>query len=136
VPVTVATLLGTPSLSLTLHTRAAAVDRPVSWVHVSELPDPTPFLEGGELLLTTGLALLHPDQSMADYVRRLADAGVVGLGLGTGLSHPAVPGELVRAADDCGLAVLEVPRQTPFIALSRTVSPAPRRRSSSGWRGT
>jgi PucR family transcriptional regulator, purine catabolism regulatory protein len=124
VPVTVATLLGTPSLSLTLHTRAAAVDRPVSWVHVSELPDPTPFLEGGELLLTTGLALLHPDQSMADYVRRLADAGVVGLGLGTGLSHPAVPGELVRAADDCGLAVLEVPRQTPFIALSRAVSAA------------
>jgi PucR family transcriptional regulator, purine catabolism regulatory protein len=124
VPVTVATLLGTPSLALTLHTRVAAVDRPVSWVHVSELPDPTPFLEGGELLLTTGLALLHADQSMADYVRRLADAGVVGLGLGTGLSHPAVPGDLVRAADDCGLAVLEVPRQTPFIALSRAVSAA------------
>ncbi|MET0765514.1 MAG: PucR family transcriptional regulator [Blastococcus sp.] len=123
-PVTVATLLGTPSLALTLHTRVAAVDRPISWVHVSELPDPTPFLEGGELLLTTGLALLHPDQSMADYVRRLADAGVVGLGLGTGLSHPDVPLDLVRAADDCGLAILEVPRHTPFIALSRAVSAA------------
>ncbi len=123
-PVTVATLLGTPSLALTLHTRDAAVDRPLSWVHVSELPDPTPFLEGGELLLTTGLALQHPGRETAGYVRRLAEAGVVALGLGTGLSHPEVPAELVRAADECGLAVLEVPHGTPFIAISRVVSAA------------
>jgi purine catabolism regulator len=100
------------------------VDRPISWVHVSELPDPTPFLEGGELLLTTGLALLHEGVRAEEYVCRLADAGVVGLGLGTGLSLSTVPPELVRAADACGLAVLEVPRETPFIALSRAVSAA------------
>jgi purine catabolism regulator len=122
VPVTVATLLGTASLALTLHTRSAPVDRAVSWVHVSELADPTPFLEGGELLLTTGLALAP--EGTGEYVRRLAAAGVVGLGLGTGLSHAEVPAELVAAADEHGLAVLEVPRQTPFIALSRAVSTA------------
>ena len=27
------------------------------WVHISELPDPTPWLSGGELLLTTGMQL-------------------------------------------------------------------------------
>lgn len=119
---TVSALLGTASLELTLHTRTAAVDRPLSWVHVSELADPTPFLEGGELLLTTGLSLTPADAP--DYVRRLAGAGVVALGLGTGLTHPRVPGELVAAADEAGLAVLEVPRRTPFIALSRAVSRA------------
>jgi PucR family transcriptional regulator, purine catabolism regulatory protein len=124
VRVTVATLLGTASLDLTLHTRSAPVDRPVSWVHVSELADPTPFLEGGELLLTTGLALLQDGRHVEDYVRRLADTGVVGLGLGTGLSHPEVPADLVAAAEEHGLAVVEVPRQTPFIALSRAVSAA------------
>jgi purine catabolism regulator len=121
VPVSIATLLDTPGLALRLHTTAAPVDRPVAWVHVSELPDPTPFLEGGELLLTTGLAL-RADQPVEAYVRRLADAGVVGLGLGTGLSHSVVPAELVSAADTYGLAVVEVPRETPFIALSRAVS--------------
>ncbi|WP_205730254.1 PucR family transcriptional regulator [Blastococcus sp. TF02-8] len=121
-PVTVATLLGTTSLGLELHTRTAPVDRPVSWVHVSELADPAPFLEGGELLLTTGLALTPEDT--AAYVRRLAAAGVVGLGLGTGLSHAEVPAALVATAQEHGLAVLEVPRQTPFIALSRAVSSA------------
>ena len=120
-PVTIRALLDTPALGLTLHTTTAAVDRPVSWVHVSELADPTPFLEGGELLLTTGLAL-PPGAPVAEYVRRLADSGIVALGLGTGLSHDVVPAELVSAADARGLAVLEVPRRTPFIALSRAVS--------------
>ena len=123
-PVTVASLVGTASLELALHTRTAAVDRPVSWVHVSELADPTPFLEGGELLLTTGLALPSDDGGTRDYVRRLAGAGVVALGLGTGLSHAVVPELLVAAADAHGLAVLEVPRATPFIAISRAVSAA------------
>ncbi|MBJ7451762.1 MAG: PucR family transcriptional regulator [Blastococcus sp.] len=122
-PFTVAQLLGSPTLGLRLHTREALVDRPVSWVHVSELPDPTPFLEGGELLLTTGLALTS-GAPVDRYVERLAAAGVVALGLGTGLSHAEVPADLVTAADARGLAVLEVPRQTPFIALSRAASAA------------
>src|ERR671916_652977 len=124
VPVTVATLLGSASLELTLHTRSAPVDRAVSWVHVSELADPTPFLAGGELLLTTGLALAP--EGTGEYVRRLAAAGVVGLGLGTGLSHAEVPAELVTAADEHGLAVLEAPRSPPAL----------RAPSSTGWPGT
>ena len=31
--------------------------RPIRWVHISELEDPTPWLSGGELLLTTGIQL-------------------------------------------------------------------------------
>ncbi|MDP9406517.1 MAG: PucR family transcriptional regulator [Actinomycetota bacterium] len=122
-PVTVADLLANPALDLRLHTAAAAVDRPISWVHVSELPDPTPFLEGGELLLTTGVALR--DGAPAEpYVARLVEAGVVGLGFGTGLGQCEVPAELVAATEARGLALLEVPRPTPFIAISRTVSAA------------
>ena len=122
-PVTVSALVANPSLDLRLHTTAAPVDRPVSWVHVSELADPTPFLQGGELLLTTGVAL-RDGVPAADYVARLVGAGVVGLGFGTGVGRDEVPGELVAAAEAEGLALLEVPRPTPFIALSRTVSAA------------
>ncbi|WP_367138071.1 PucR family transcriptional regulator [Saccharothrix sp. HUAS TT1] len=98
----------------------AGLDRVVAWVHSTELADPTPFLEGGELLLTTGIAL-GPHE---DYVRRLVAAGAVGLGFGTGLSHDRVPEDLVRAARDAGLALLEVPRATPFIAITKAVSRA------------
>jgi PucR family transcriptional regulator, purine catabolism regulatory protein len=122
VPVTIRTLVAQRSLDLRLRAGSGRVDRPVRWVHLSELADPTPFLEGGELLLTTGLALR--DSTSAEYVDRLAAAGVVGLGLGTGLGHDRVPAELVAAAEGAGLALVEVPRPTPFIAISRFVAAA------------
>ncbi|MGK5114883.1 PucR family transcriptional regulator ligand-binding domain-containing protein, partial [Geodermatophilus sp. CPCC 205506] len=122
-PVTVADLVANPELDLRLLTPDVPVDRPLSWVHVSELPDPAPFLQGGELLLTTGLAL-RDGEPVGPYVRRLVDGGVAALGFGTGLGQDAVLGELVAAAAAGGLPVVEVPRGTPFIAISRGVSAA------------
>ncbi|MFD0905212.1 PucR family transcriptional regulator ligand-binding domain-containing protein, partial [Actinomadura sediminis] len=95
-------------------------DTPVLWVAVSELEDPTPFLEGGELVLTTGMRLTS--RNAADYVARLVARGVAGLGFGVGVIHPAVPDELLAAARAQGLAVLEVPRPVPFIAIGKAVS--------------
>jgi purine catabolism regulator len=125
VPATLRSLVDTPGLGLMVHSGSAqALDRMIGWVHVSELEDPTPFLEGGELLLTTGLALHGGRRTQVAYVKRLAAADVLGLGLGTGLSHDRVPATLIAAAADCGLPVIEVPRQTPFIAISKAVSRA------------
>src|SRR5690242_11612748 len=47
--------------------------RPVRWVHVTELLDPASFLEGGELILTTGMP--HPEDPtlLRAYVDQLAD---------------------------------------------------------------
>ncbi len=116
-------LVSTPELALRLLAEGPDVDRAVTWVHVSELRDPTPFLSGGELLLTTGLTI-DGTLDVDSYVHRLADAAVVGLGFGTGLSHAEVPANLVAAARRYGLPILEVPMQTPFIAISRAVSAA------------
>ena len=52
---TVQSLLG--ELDLKLATGAEGADAPVRWVHISELQDPTPWLSGGELMLTTGIPL-------------------------------------------------------------------------------
>jgi len=109
-------------LGLTVKAAATALDRPVRWVAVSELEDPAPFLEGGELLLTTGMRLPEKAAACAAYVKRLVAADVVGLGLGIGLSHPAVPAPLVHAAEQAGLVLLEVPERTPFIAVTKAVS--------------
>lgn len=98
-------------------------DRVVRWVAVSELEDPRSFLEGGELLLSTGMRLGADDRpAWTAYVARLVEAGVAAYGLGVGLTHPAVPDALLEAAAAQGLVVLEVPEATPFIAISKTVS--------------
>ncbi|GLZ33645.1 PucR family transcriptional regulator [Lentzea sp. NBRC 105346] len=112
--------IGELARDLRLRVLAGDTDRRVGWVHGTELADPTPFLEGGELLLTTGLTLTD----FESYVDRLVRAGVVGLGFGTGLSHDTVPPELIRAAEKQNLALLEVPRKVPFIAISKAVSRA------------
>jgi len=57
VPPTLASLLRSTPLKLTVLAGGDRLDAPVRWVHTSELDDPGPYLEGGELLLTTGLKL-------------------------------------------------------------------------------
>ncbi|WP_435173587.1 PucR family transcriptional regulator [Actinacidiphila sp. bgisy145] len=124
-PLTLASLAHHTSLRLTVLAAGGQLAAEVRWVHTSELEDPAPYLEGGELLLTTGLKLDTADAgAVAGYVRRLAAAGVVGLGFGVGVGHDEVPPALVEAAEEAGLPLLEVPRATPFIAISKAVSAA------------
>lgn len=94
-------------------------DAAVRWVATSELENPAPFLEGGELLLTTGLATQHWRSQWNGYVERLAGAGVTTLALGVGLTHRRAPAALLRACEQHRLNLLEVPRETTFVAISR-----------------
>jgi len=99
-----------------------AADTELRWVATSELTDPTPFLEGGEVLLTTGLETAGWRSQWHPYVERLVTARVAALGLATGLTHRRVPRALQRACEELGLNLFEVPRQTTFVAVSRAIA--------------
>jgi purine catabolism regulator len=92
---------------------------PVTGVHISELADPTPYLEGGELLLTTGIPLAGGSAAIRDYVDRLARKGVTALGLGLGAGTDRLDPELVSACADAALTLLLVPESVPFMHVSR-----------------
>ncbi|MFE0425029.1 PucR family transcriptional regulator [Streptomyces sp. NPDC058953] len=124
-PPTLATLVQHSALKLTVRAGEDRLGREVRWAHVSELADPVPYLEGGELLLVTAITLdVHDPEAMRRYVRRLADAGVVGLGFAVGVHHDDVPDALLAAARDADFPLLAVPRRTPFLAISKAVSAA------------
>lgn len=123
-PLSLRALLARRELGLANLTPDLALDVPIGWVHVSELEDPTPFLDGGELLLTTGLLLPEGADALDALVSRLVATGVVGLGFGIGLRHGTTPAALRAVAAAHGLPLLEVPRATPFIAISKAVSEA------------
>ncbi|WP_432117854.1 PucR family transcriptional regulator [Streptomyces sp. bgisy032] len=124
-PPTLASLVHHSALKLTVRAGEDRLDVPVRWAHVSELADPVPYMEGGELLLITALKLDAEDpEAMRRYVRRLAGAGVVGLGFAVGVNYGEIPKALVDAAEEEGLPLLEVPRRTPFLAISKAVSAA------------
>ncbi|MGC5344577.1 PucR family transcriptional regulator [Streptomyces sp. DT24] len=124
-PPTLASLVQHSALKLTVRAGAGRLDAPVRWAHASELADPVPYMEGGELLLVTAANLdAENTEAMRRYVRRLAGAGVVGLGFAVGVHHDDIPRALIDAADETGLPLLEVPRRTPFIAIAKAVSAA------------
>ncbi len=104
-------------LDVRLEAGDGGLDLPVRWVHISELSDPTPWLSGGELLLTTGMQLEDAD-SQRQYIERLADHQLAGLGFGTGFRYAAVPAPLVEAAAERDFPVFEVPYELPFIAIT------------------
>ncbi|UOE43882.1 PucR family transcriptional regulator [Agromyces larvae] len=99
------------------------LEAPVRWAHSSDLPDPTPFLGAGQVLLTTGTQFDGASDAFAtEYVARLVAAGVVGLGFGTEVIRAGTPEPLVAACGAHGLPLFEVPYRTPFIAIARLVA--------------
>lgn len=125
VSATLATLLDAPDLQIRLivpPADVAALDAAVTWVHSSDLPDPTPWLEPGQVLLTTGAQFLTPDCAADDYVSRLVAAGVLALGFSTGVLHSRIPEPVREACAGQGLVLLEVADRTPFISIVRFVA--------------
>jgi purine catabolism regulator len=121
VTTTVADLLEIEELSLRLVAGEAGLDRPIRWAHVSELTDPTRWLRGGEILLTTGLGLGGDAGTQAAFVQQLAQAQLAGLGLGLGFAFEKTPAPVVEAGDAAGFPVFEVPFEVPFIAITEAL---------------
>jgi purine catabolism regulator len=105
---------------LVLASDLSIPDVEVTGVHVSELTDPTPYLQGGELLLTTGMALTGRRAKDRAYATRLVRHGVAGLGLGLGPTHDEIPEVLLDACEAAGLLLFSVPAPTPFLRLAST----------------
>ena len=107
-------------LGLKLLSGEEAAQAHVRWVHSTELPDPTPWLRGGELLLTTGLQL-QSAKAQRELIVRLAEHEIGGLGFGTGFAHKRLPPALADEARKRSFPLFEVPYELPFIAITERV---------------
>ena len=114
-------LLADPTLGLRL-VQSAPEDPQLSWVSTTELLQLADYLEGGELVLTTGVSLGANDPRWRDFVAGLSRARIAAIGFGVGVAHERIPAPLVAAASDYRLALVEVPPPTPFIAVSKAAS--------------
>ena len=96
-------------LGLTLVAGRDNDDRAIAWAHAIELADPTPYLSGGELVMTTGMNVGTTSTGQFDYLARLAAAGVAALAFDTGTTFTHVPNGIIAAGDDLAVPVLAVP---------------------------
>ncbi len=103
-------------------TGADRLAAPVRWVHVIELAEAGHLLRGGELVLSTGIALPPDPDGLARYVAGLASAGVSALAVELGSRYiRALPRALVGAAAAAGLPLIAFERETQFIAITEAV---------------
>ena len=71
--------------------------------------------------MTTGLKMGPTSDEQYQYVARLSAVGVVALAFDTGTNFDLVPDGVLSAGDALGLPILQVPANTPFIAITRAV---------------
>ena len=117
-------LLRSPALQLRLIAGEPGTSRRVAWAHVSELEDPTPWLFGSEMIMTTGIAIPASAGRQRAYLERLDDAGVACLALSEQLHVPPLTEAFLIAADSRGFPVVEVPLPVPFMAIAQEVAAA------------
>ena len=122
---TVAEVLALPPLAAgepEVLAGTANLDRRVRWAHVSEIAEIAGLLHGGELLLTTGVALPDDRAELAAFVGALDDAGAAGLVVELGRRYQrTLPPTLVRAAQERGLPLVALRREVRFVAVTEAV---------------
>ena len=121
---TVEELLSSPALQLRLLAGETGLRRSISWAHVSELEDPTPWLLGAEVIMTIGLAIPRDAAGQRAYLERLDDAGVSALAVSAQLRTPPLHDAFFDTAGERGIPVMEVPLAVPFITIAQEVAAA------------
>ncbi|MCE6998757.1 PucR family transcriptional regulator ligand-binding domain-containing protein [Saccharothrix sp. S26] len=115
----VRSLLGMPELRLRLVVGAESLDRPLTRLYGTELPDPARYLSGGELVLS-GLLWHRTAADCEKFVTSLAGAGVAALAASPP-EEGELPEALVRACERRGVPLLEVPVDLSFAAITERV---------------
>jgi PucR family transcriptional regulator, purine catabolism regulatory protein len=101
---------------------ADGLDAPVRWVHVIELAEAAHLLRGGELVLSTGIALPDDPAGLTRYVADLASVGVSALAVELGSRYArSLPAALVSAASRHRLPLIVLERETQFIEVTEAV---------------
>jgi purine catabolism regulator len=121
---TVADVLALPVVAIGVPQVVAGesgLDRPVRWVHITELTDPASFLKGGELVLTTGLPLPTQSSLVRRYVDELADIGAAALVIELVRRFHRPPETLVRACRNRGLPLVTLSKDVNFVDVTQVV---------------
>src|SRR5690606_5702156 len=110
-------LLGISELGLSVLVGEEHLDRELTSVHITDLPDPSRYLVGGELVLTGLMWYRGAPEDSAGFAEVLRRAGVVAVGAGKA-RFGTVPDDLARACSARGLPLLAVPVETSFATIA------------------
>ena len=99
----------------------AGLDRPVRWVHTTELVDVAALLRGGDLVLSTGIALPDAPADLAAFATSLEASDAAGLVIELGRRWSVLPPALADACERVGLPLVALRREVRFAAVGQAV---------------
>ncbi len=99
----------------------AGLDRQVRWVHTTELVDIAPLLRGGDLVLSTGIALPDGPAELTAFAESLDRSEAAGLVIELGRRWTEVPAALVGACERLCLPLVALAREVRFAAVTQAV---------------
>jgi len=120
------TVADTLNLSLFEGARVVAghdrLSNVITWVHNTGVPDAPEWLNGGELVLTTGNTLPQSADEQRIYVEAMAEVGVAALAIAIGRYIDEIPQTMLEAADRCQLPLLEFSYKVRFVDLVKAIN--------------
>lgn len=120
--ITVKELLTIPQLKeAVLLGGVAGLDRSISRMNVMDVPDEVNWVRPGEFLMTVGYPLIDEPEVLTTLIAQAAEKGVAALGIKTTPFFNSIPDVAIKAADDCGLPLIEFPASITFSEVVREV---------------
>ncbi len=101
---------------------AGELDRPIRWLHNVGMPNAADWLHGGELVLTTFYNMPESPAEQVEFVRQLADKGIVALVITVGMLVEAIPDYLRTVGDELRLPLIELPYQIRFVDIAKVIN--------------
>ncbi|MER7609152.1 PucR family transcriptional regulator ligand-binding domain-containing protein [Nocardioides sp. NPDC127503] len=97
------------------------LDREVRWVHSAELAEIGALLRGGDLLLSTGIALPGDAAGLSAFADSLAESDAAGLFIELGRRWSEIPSALTARCDELGLPLIALGHEVRFAAVAQAV---------------
>jgi len=100
------------------------LNRIIQWVHVMEYPEYSKWLNGGELILFSGVAIENKKDRFINFVKDINSKNVSGLAVNIGPYIKRTPEEVRKLADLLEFPIFEFPFEVKFIDVSQSICKA------------
>lgn len=94
--------------------------RTVSWVHVLEITNISPYLSSGDLILSTGL-WLKSESERKQYLMQLIQSEAAGLCVEFGTSIERIPEDVLELADEHHFPIIVFDRPVRFVEITQDI---------------
>jgi PucR family transcriptional regulator, purine catabolism regulatory protein len=95
------------------------LDRQVKWSHILETKDFESLINGGELILTTGVGLQLDLASQTKYIKSLIEKDVAGICIEIGSSFKEIPTEIIELANEHDFPIVVFEEIVKFVDITQ-----------------